>query len=99
MTVRKPHSPRFISLTAADVAALFGGAELEAKYPISRGRFVARQRVALVGPKGRIDGVPVVGPPVDKTEVSFSVGDEERLGIDARGLLVVGESGELKLAK
>ncbi len=97
MTVRKPHSPRFISLSPADVATLFGGEPLEAKYPISRGRFVAKQRVALVGPKGRIDGVPVVGPVADATLVSFSIGDEDKLGLDGRGLLVVGERGEVKL--
>ena len=98
MTVRKPHSPRFINLSPADVSILFGGEELEAKYPISRGRFVARQRVALVGPKGRIDGVPVVGPVADATAVSLSQGDEDKLGIDGRGLLVVGERGEIKLS-
>lgn len=98
VTVRKPHSPRFISLSPADVATLFGDETLEAKYPISRGRFVARQRVALVGPKGRIDGVPVVGPVADATAVQFSVGDEDKLGLDGRGLLVVGERGEVKLS-
>jgi propanediol utilization protein len=95
---RKPHSPRFVRLSAADVTSLFGGEALEPKFPISNGRFVARQRVAIVGQKGRIEGVPVVGPPDDKTSISFSVGDAERLALDARGVLLVGTHGELKVS-
>ena len=95
---RKPHSPRFVRLSSADVASLFGGEALEPKFPISNGRFVARQRVAIVGHKGRIDGVPVVGPPGEETTISFSVGDAERLELDARGVLLVGPFGELKIA-
>lgn len=96
---RKPHAPRFIRLSAADVATLFGEEALEPRFHISNGRFVARQRVALVGKKGRIDGVPVVGPPADNTTVSFGDGDEEKLDLTTGGLIVVGPSGELKLAK
>jgi propanediol utilization protein len=94
---RKPHSPRFVRLSSADVAALFGGEVLEPRFPISNGRFVARQRVAIVGHKGRIDGVPVVGPPGETTSISFSDGDAERLALDARGVLLVGSHGELKV--
>jgi propanediol utilization protein len=85
-------------LSEADVAALFGSETLEPRFPISNGRFVARQRVAIVGQKGRIDGVPVVGPPGEQTSISFSVGDAERLQLDARGVILVGPSGELKVA-
>ena len=95
---RKPHAPRFIRLSAGDVTALFGAESLEPRFPISNGRFVARQRVSLVGKKGRIDGVPVVGPPGDETTVSFGHGDEERLDAAAGGVLIVGPSGERKLA-
>jgi propanediol utilization protein len=94
--LRKPHSPRFVRVSDADVRALFGGETLEPKFPISNGRFVARQRVAIVGPRGRIDGVPVVGPSVEQTAVSWSVGDSERLGVDARGVIIVGSQGEIK---
>ncbi len=97
---RKPHSPRFIRLSEADIIVLFGAPALEPRFTISGGRFVARQRLDIVGQKARIDGVPVVGPPVEKTTISFSVGDSERLGLDAlsdRGVLLVGPSGEVKL--
>lgn len=76
---------------------------------IAGGRFVARQRVAMVGPAGRIDGVAVVGPVVEQTQVSFSHQDEERLGLQAaetgqageggqgRDVLLVGPSGEARV--
>jgi propanediol utilization protein len=97
--IRKPHSPRFVRLSAADAQHLFGDDVLEPRFPISNGRFVARQRIAIVGQRGRIDGVPVVGPPADATTISWSAGDAERLGLDARGVLLVGAQGELKFVE
>jgi propanediol utilization protein len=96
VSLKKPHSPRFVRVNDADARSLFGGEVLEPRFPISNGRFVARQRVAIVGPRGRIDGVPVVGPSVDKTAISWSAGDPERLGVDARGVIIVGTQGEIK---
>ena len=98
-SLRKPHSPRFVRVSDADARSLFGGEELEPKFPISNGRFVARQRVAIVGPRGRIDGVPVVGPSVEHTAVSWSAGDPERLGVDTRGVIIVGTQGEVKFVE
>ncbi len=94
--IRKPHSPRFVRLSAEDATSLFGAAPLEPRFPISNGRFVARQRVAIVGQRGRIDGVPVVGPPGSTTTISWNVGDAEKLGLDERGVILVGPHGELK---
>jgi propanediol utilization protein len=94
---RKPHSPRFVQLSAADARALFGES-LEPKFPISNGRFVARQRIAIVGQRGRLEGVPVVGPPGERTTISWSVGDSDKLGLDPRGVLLVGTHGEVKFA-
>jgi propanediol utilization protein len=96
---RKPHSPRFVRLSAGDAALLFGGEALEPRFPISNGRFVARQRVGIVGQRARIDGVPVVGPPGETTTISWSAGDAERLGLDARGVILVGTHGELKFVE
>jgi propanediol utilization protein len=94
--MRKPHSPRFVRLSASDAQSLFGGEQLEPRFPISNGRFVARQRLAIVGQRGRIDGVPVVGPHGERTTISWNVGDAEKLGLDARGVILVGPQGELK---
>ena len=99
MNLRKPHSPRFVRVSETDARALFGAEVLEPKFPISNGRFVARQRVAIVGPRGRIDGVPVVGPSVEHTAVSWSAGDPERLGVDTRGVIIVGTQGEVKFVE
>jgi propanediol utilization protein len=97
--VRKPHSPRFVRLSAADVSHLFGVDALEPRFPISNGRFVARQRIAIVGRNGRIDGVPVVGPPGESTTISWSAGDAEKIGLDERGVILVGAQGELKFVE
>jgi propanediol utilization protein len=85
-----------VRLSAEDVAALFGAEVLEPRFQISNGRYVARQRVGIVGQRGRIDGVPVVGPAGATTTISWSVGDPEKLGLDDRGVILVGPHGELK---
>lgn len=67
---------------------------------ISNGRFVAKQRITMIGPRGRIDGVAVVGPIVGETEVSLAAEDEARLGLQTdpgRGVLLVGPGGEAKV--
>jgi len=97
--VRKPHSPRFVRLSSADAAHLFGAEVLEPRFQISNGRFVARQRVAIVGQHGRIDGVPVVGPVGESTTISWSAGDTEKIGLDERGVILVGAAGELKFVE
>ena len=103
--VRKPHRPRFVRLSTEDSVALLGTSTvLEPWMVISAGRFVAKQRVAMIGPRGRIDGVAVVGPLVDRTQVSFAALDDERLGLDgtlgpgeAHGVLLVGPAGEARV--
>lgn len=77
-----------------------GSEELESWMAISNGRYVAKERVAMIGPKGRIDGVAVVGPLVPTTQVSLAAQDDERLGLDdnpSRGVLLVGSHGEAKV--
>ena len=104
--LRQPHRPRFVRLSAEHSAALLGeGVDLVPWMVISSGRFVARQRVAMIGPAGRIDGVAVVGPLVDRTVVSLSDQDEQRLGLkqeapqqDAVGVLLVGPAGEARVS-
>jgi propanediol utilization protein len=97
--VRKPHSPRFVRLAAAHVDALFGpSTRLSPRIEISGGRFVARERVSVVGKSGRIDGVAVVGPAEETSTVRLGPGDVEKLGLDAGGgLLLVGPNGEVHI--
>ncbi len=100
--LHKPHRPRFVRLSQEHCQAVLGtGTTLESWMVISSGRFVAKQRVALVGPKGRIDGVAIVGPLVETTEVSLAAPDEERLGLSqdpGRGVILIGPAGEAKVA-
>ncbi len=103
--VRKPHRPRFVRLSNEDSVALMGpGVTLDPWMVITASRFVARQRVAMIGPRGRIDGVAVVGPLVEQTQVSIAAHDAERLGLDgavgpegAHGVLLVGPAGEVRV--
>lgn len=86
-------------LGAGHVDALFGpAANLSPRIEISGGRFVARERVSVVGLTGRIDGVAVVGPADETSTVRLGPGDVERLGLDAGGgLLLVGPQGEVRI--
>ena len=96
----KPHAPRFIRLAAPQLEVLFGaGTALRPRIEISGGRFVARERVALVGRSGRLEGVAVVGPIEEHVTVRLSPGDLERLGLDNGGLLVVGPQGEVRITE
>ena len=97
--MRKPHAPRFVRLGETHVDALFGeGVKLQPRIEISGGRFVARERVSVVGMQGRFDGVAVVGPSGDKAFIRLGPGDVERLGLDGTGgLLLVGPNGEIRV--
>jgi propanediol utilization protein len=97
--VRKPHQPRFVRLGAEQVDALFGaGAKLRPRVEISGGRFVARERVSVVGMVGRLDGVAVVGPVEERAAIRLGPGDLERLGVDRTGgLLLIGPNGECRI--
>ena len=100
--LHKPHRPRYVRLSAEHCHALLGpAAELEPWMIISGGRYVAKQRIAMIGPRGRIDGVAVVGPLVDETEISLSLADDERLGLSADGgprtVLLAGPAGEARV--
>lgn len=78
-------SARHMHLDRATMDALFGeGSELEFYKEISQpGQFASRQKVNLIGPRDRIDGVRVLGPLRKKTQIEIARTDEYRLGVDA----------------
>ena len=78
-------SARHVHLTRAHVEALFGaGHRLTPKADLSQaGQFACVEVVTLVGPRGRIERVRVLGPERDETQVEISRTDEIALGIDA----------------
>jgi len=103
-------SARHAHLSRATIDRLFGpGHALQPRSPLSqRGQFSAREVVSLVGPRGKIDNVRVMGPPRDEDQVEISRSDEFVLGIDAPvrisgdlantpGITLVGPEGRVRL--
>ncbi|MFT7581677.1 MAG: acetate kinase [Myxococcota bacterium] len=78
-------SGRHIHLTRKAVAALFGeGHELTPYRDLSQpGQFACEERLTLVGPRGRIERVRVLGPPRGRNQIEISRTDEFALGVDA----------------
>ncbi len=78
-------SARHVHLNEETLKKLFGGdAELIKYKDISQpGQFACEQKVNLIGPKGRIDGVRVLGPLRSNNQIEISRTDEFHLGVDA----------------
>ncbi|HOJ78908.1 MAG TPA: phosphate propanoyltransferase [Bacillota bacterium] len=77
-------SNRHLHLSQADLEQLFGpGYQLKMMKPLSQpGQFAAEECVNLIGPKGRINKVRVLGPVRPQTQVEVSRTDSFVLGID-----------------
>jgi len=76
-------SSRHAHLSAEALEALFGrGYELKTLRPLSQPDQIAcEETIDLIGPKGRIKGVRVLGPVRPATQVEISTTDTYRLGI------------------
>lgn len=87
-------SARHVHLSAEALAALFGpGARLTPLRPLRQpGNFAAAEQVAVIGPKGRIDHVRVLGPLRRRTQIELSRTDTFVIGLDAP----VRDSGDLE---
>ena len=105
-------SRRHIHLSEAHALALFGVTTLGVHRPLRQpGQFAAQQQVAIVGPSGRIDGLRVVGPARDETQLEMARSDGARLGIDpavaasgsldgtSGGVTLLGPNGRVDLAR
>jgi acetate kinase len=105
-------SAHHVHLSQAHVEALFGpGHTLTPRNELKqKGQFAAEETVDLVGPKGRVDRVRVLGPVRPETQVEISRTEEFKLGIDAPirasgdladspGLLLRGSAGEVALGQ
>ncbi len=103
-------SVRHIHLSRQHVEALFGqGHQLTSMAALSQpGQFACVETVTLVGPKGTVEKVRVLGPERKETQVEISRTDEFALGIDAPirgsgnvagspGLTLRGTAGDLEL--
>ncbi len=87
-------SARHVHLSPEHVSVLFGPEyEMAKKKDLSQpGQYQCEERVTLIGPRGVIKGVAILGPPRIKTQVELSMTDARVLGVNAP----VRESGQLE---
>ncbi|SCX89383.1 phosphate propanoyltransferase [Alkaliphilus peptidifermentans] len=103
-------SNRHLHLSREDINSLFGeGYELKNFKDLSQpGQFAAVEKVDIIGPKGTISGVRVLGPARNSTQIEVSLGDSFVLGLkppvrdsgnlsDSPGVKIVGPNGEVEL--
>jgi acetate kinase len=103
-------SARHAHLAPQTIEKLFGeGYQLTFRAALSQpGHYAAQETVTLVGPRGRIENVRLIGPPRNEDQVELSRSDEVMLGIEAPlrvsgdlretpGLQIVGPKGSVQL--
>jgi len=103
-------SAHHIHLTQEHVEALFGkGHQLTKHADLSQpGQFACQEQLAIVGPKGRIERVRVLGPTRPYTQVEIAMTEQFKLGVhppiresgdiaDTPGCTLEGPAGSLKL--
>lgn len=76
-------SAHHVHLAQADVEALFGpGHQLTPMHELSQpGQYACEEKVHLVGPKGRIANVRVLGPTRKETQVEIAMTEQFKLGV------------------
>jgi propanediol utilization protein len=90
--IKIENSTRHVHLTHDYVKILFGRDGLEQARSLSQtGQFVARQRLELIGPKGSLLNVAVVGPERKQSQVELSKSDAYFLGVPETPLLASGD--------
>jgi propanediol utilization protein len=103
-------SNRHVHLSEKDLESLFGkGAELSKIKDLSQpGQFACKECVTLVGPKGCIENVRILGPTRPQTQIELLAGDCFKLGVKAplkmsgkldgtAGLVICGPKGSENL--
>lgn len=105
-------SNRHIHLSPEHIETLFGpGYELTPTKDLSQpGQFACAEIVTLVGPKGSMEGVRVLGPARKATQIELAATDTFKLGVKppvrdsgehegTPGLEVVGPKGKVQLER
>ena len=103
-------SNKHLHLKAEDIEKLFGkGYELSVfKDLVQPGQFACDEKVDIVGPKGTLKGIRVLGPARPETQVELAVTDARAIGLQAPvresgklegspGCKLIGPSGEVEL--
>jgi acetate kinase len=87
-------SAHHIHLCQQHVEALFGaGHQLTSRAELSQpGQYACEECVALIGPKGRVERVRVLGPVRPQTQIEISMTEQFQLGIHPP----IRESGDLE---
>jgi len=78
-------SAHHVHLSKEDISTLFGpGSELTHRSDLSQpGQFACEEAVNLIGPRGRVECVRVLGPARNDTQVEISMTEEFKLGLKA----------------
>lgn len=105
-------SARHVHVTEEHLKVLFGeDAVLHNKKDLSQpGQYACEERVTVVGPKGEMPGVTILGPVRSATQVEISLTDARKLGLaapiresgDVAGSApckLVGPKGEVEIAE
>jgi acetate kinase len=87
-------SAHHVHLSQQHVEALFGaGHQLTPEFELSQpGQFACKEKVNLIGPKGRVDRVRILGPVRKESQVEIAMTEQFKLGIQPP----VRESGDLR---
>lgn len=90
--IRVEASGRHIHLSHADAIELFGKTELSCLRELSQpGQYLYKEKVNVIGPKGMIKDVAILGPCRGDTQVELSMTDMRTLGLQP----VIRDSGDL----
>lgn len=105
-------SARHVHVSPEDLVRLFGeGHELHVKKPLSQpGQFAAVETVNLIGPKGRMEKVRILGHCRGATQVELSPTDARALGVqppvrlsgdhrDSAGIGIEGPQGRIDIQR
>jgi len=104
-------SNKHLHLKQEDIQKLFGdGYELTAfKALVQPGQYACEEKVDVVGPKGTLKGIRVLGPARPETQVELAITDARAIGITPMvresgkldgtpGCKIIGPKGEVELS-
>ncbi|GAG05154.1 unnamed protein product, partial [marine sediment metagenome] len=101
-------SAHHVHLSQQHVEGLFGpGRQLTFEQELSQsGQYASREKLALIGPKGKVERVRVLGPTRKETQIEISMTEQFKLGIhppiresgdieDSPGITIEGAKGNI----
>ena len=105
-------SARHIHVSEADFKKLFGeDAKLHYVHELSQpGQYLCKERITIVGPKGKFENVAILGPFRKETQIELSMTDTRKIGVPGvirqsghtdgtPGCTLIGPNGSIKLEK